>query len=259
MKLSNIKLVYFSATYTTRKIVKSIAEDINDAFIEYDITQKIPESDVISEEGDLFIVGMPVYSGRIPAKAVEALNKFKGKNTPVIIVCVYGNREYDDALLELQDIMENNGFKVISAGTFIAQHSIFPKVAANRPDEKDIALIKDFARKSMEKLHSIADIDHFSDIQVKGNHPYKIPGAIPLHPAGDRRCTKCGICVKSCPVQAIEETNPRKTDKEKCIACGRCIVICPVSARHFGGILYKIAGKKFVKTHSIRKEPEMYF
>lgn len=259
MKISNIKLVYFSATYTTRKIVKLIAGEINDTFTEYDITQKIPESDVISEGNDLFIVGMPVYSGRIPAKAVEALNKFKGKNTPAIIVCVYGNRDYDDALLELKDIMENNGYKVISAGVFIAQHSIFPKVGTNRPDEKDIDLIKNFTKKSMEKLHSLTDIDHLPDIQVKGNHPYKVPGKLPLLPKGNRKCTKCGTCVKLCPVQAIEESNPRNTDKEKCIACGCCIVVCPVDARHFGGLLYKIAGKKFVKAYSGRKEPEMYF
>ncbi|WP_455674916.1 4Fe-4S binding protein [Phocaeicola sp.] len=259
MEITNINLVYFSATYTTRKIVREIAGQISNHITQYDITTQSPANDIISHNpGELLIVGVPVYAGRVPTVALAALNKFKGNHTPAIIVCVYGNRDYDDAILELKDIVENNGFKVISAGAFIAQHSIFPKVAANRPDEDDMKIIRNFAQQNIEFISKLKDTEALSEIKVKGNNPYKIPGNIPLHPIGDKQCNKCGTCVKLCPVHAIPEDTPRKTDKKKCISCGRCIVICPQKARHFGGLIYKLAGWKFVKANSLRKEPELF-
>ncbi len=259
MDISNINLIYFSATYTTRKIVRTIAKQIGEGITEYDITQSGPDTDKIFDNESLLIVGMPVYAGRIPAKAAEALKRFKGNGTPAIIVCVYGNRDYDDALLELKDIAELNGFKVISAGAFIAQHSIFPKVGAERPDEEDMDIIENFADKSAEICRSVADPDSLQEVNVEGNRPYKIPGNVPLKPRGNRYCNECGTCVKLCPVQAIDENTPRRTDKVKCISCGRCIVVCPQKARSFRGLLYKIAGSKFTKANSERKEPEMFF
>ena len=74
-----------------------------------------------------------------------------------------------------------------------------------------------------------------------------------IHP-----CTGCGVCVERCPVQAIPAGRPRQTDPQKCIACGRCIVVCPARARRFGGLLYKIVRRKFVKAYSVRKEPDIY-
>lgn len=259
MKTSHIKLVYFSATYTTRTIVRQIANQFNYNITEYDITQTVFNDDIILDDKDLLIVGVPVYSGRIPTRAAEGLTKFKGNNTPTIITCIYGNRDYDDALLELKDIVENNNFKVISAAAFIAQHSIFPKVGTNRPDENDMELVNQFAQKSKKILELTTDLDSLPEIQVKGNYPYKTPGNIPLKPKGNRKCNKCGTCVKLCPVEAISANNPRKTDKEKCIACGRCIVVCSKEARHFGGLIYKIAGRKFVKAYSAPKEAEVMY
>lgn len=259
MDISNINLVYFSATYTTRKVVRLISKQIGTRLSEYDITQITPVVDVISGQNDLFIVGMPVYAGRIPSLALDGLNRFKGNNTPAIIVCVYGNRDYDDALLEMKDIVENNGFKVISAGAFVAQHSIFPEVGANRPDMEDREKICSFGNKNAAIISDLIDINLLGEIEIKGNKPYKIPGSIPLKPRARRSCNKCGSCVKACPVDAISEAAPRKTNKDLCISCGRCIVVCPQKSRHFGGLLYKIAGNKFVKANFARKEPEVIY
>lgn len=258
MEISAIKLVYFSATYTTRKVVRLIAKEIGKETTEYDITQVTPEADITFDKNNLLVIGMPVYAGRIPANTIPAINRFKGDNTPAIIVCIYGNRDYDDALLELKNIVEENGFRVVSAGAFIAQHSIFPTVGTNRPDEEDKRQIKSFANQTIEHLQSITDITTYPDIEVKGNNPYKTPGKVPLIPKGSRMCDQCGTCVKRCPSQAIPADHPRKTNKETCISCGRCIVVCPQKARHFGGLLYKIAGKKFTKANSMRKEPECF-
>ena len=53
---------------------------------------------------DLVLFGVPVYGGRIPSPAVQTLRRMQGSRTPAVLVAAYGNREYDDALLELADI-----------------------------------------------------------------------------------------------------------------------------------------------------------
>lgn len=62
-------------------------------------------------------------------------------------VVVYGNRDYEDALLELHDILSENGFVVVAAGAFVARHSIFPDVAAGRPDRDDLDRMAEFAER----------------------------------------------------------------------------------------------------------------
>jgi len=255
MKTTNVSLVYFSATYTTRKIVRTVAKQFEGTNSEYDITQNIPKQQITLENTDLLVLGVPVYAGRVPETTLSALHQFKGNDTPAVIVCVYGNRDYDDALLELKDIVENNGFKVISAGAFIAQHSIFPKVGLNRPDEKDIAEIEKFGAQSASLLKSISEVTSLKGVTVKGNNPYKAPGKIPLHPKGNKNCNECGTCVTLCPAQAISADKPRNTDNSKCIVCSRCVVVCPQHARKFGGMLYKPVGWLFTKANSERKEP----
>lgn len=259
MEISTINLVYFSATYTTRKVIRSLVEQTDKHITEYDITQTAPETDIMFESKDLLIAGTPVYAGRIPAVSVNAFNKFKGNNTPAIIACVYGNRDYDDAVLEMKDILENNGFKIISAGVFIAQHSIFPAVGQGRPDKTDMEILRSFGTKSFDIIKRTDNLLSLSSINVKGNTPYKIPGSIPLKPKGNKNCNECGTCVKLCPVKAIHKSSPRKTLKDICISCGRCIVTCPQKARNFSGLLYNLAGKKFVKANSLRKEPETFY
>ena len=73
-----------------------------------------------------------------------------------------------------------------------------------------------------------------------------------------RTALDSGTCAGQCPVQAIDPENPRVTDGSKCIACCRCINVCPQKARRFGGVLYKMAGWKFVRDNARRLEPEWF-
>ena len=45
----------------------------------------------------------------------------------------------------------------------------------------------------------------------------------------NKKCTGCGLCVKSCPYNAIK-INPDTQKAIKCIQCGECIDRCPVDA-----------------------------
>ena len=248
--------VYFSPSGTTKRVAELVTGNIAGRSVNYDITQLVDISPAIGAD-DVVMFVMPVYAGRVPALAAERLASVKGNGQKAIAVVVYGNRDYDDALAELCDIIVKNGFEVAAAGAFIAQHCIFPKVAANRPDKDDEIKIAEFSRLAKQAIDAGGSLDVCS---VKGNRPYKKPGSIPLHPSVDKnKCDKCGICSEQCPSQAISPENPQATDDSKCISCCRCINVCPRGARRFGGVLYKIAGYKFVKDNSARREPEWFF
>lgn len=259
MKISHIRLAYFSATYTTREIARLAARTIGCDVTEYDVTCTEPTSVTVMSEDELLIMAAPVYAGRIPAAAAERFNAFQGSGTPALVLCVYGNRAYDDALLEMKDIVRKNGFALVAAGAFIARHSIFPSVAATRPDGQDMERVRLFAEHSAGIISKCNDAASLPEVAVKGDEPYKVPGSIPFSPKGDSRCIECGKCADLCPTQAIPVENPRSTVKERCIACGRCIVVCPTGSRHFHGLIYEMAGKKFIKAYSERKEPEVSY
>lgn len=256
MTLQKLNLAYFSATGTTAKIVSEIGTGLG-VHEQHTINLATQSLDTITVPNDeMIIFGIPVFSGRVPAIARKRIEMIRGNNTPAIIVCVYGNRDFDDALIELKDIVENNGFYVLSAGAFVAQHSIFPKVAQGRPDDNDLKQAREFGINSIQILRSNTEN---KSLVVKGNHPYRAIKPIPLTPKTDSSCNSCGLCSKQCPVQAIDANNPKKIDKSKCISCAHCISVCPKDSKKFGGLIYWIASKKFTKDNYQRKEPYLIY
>ena len=286
MKIYN---TYFSATNTTRTIIKAITKVIGAETLNYNVTSKKLEEEIRLSSDDVLLVGMPVYGGRIPTAAINSLQQFKGTHSRAILVAVYGNREFDDVFVEMQDILEANGFYIIAAGAFIAQHSVFPHTAQGRPDILDLQKIAEFGtcckrliqQGSMSESHNTNEGSNtenqedtqdvkcaqnsrdekasYQSISLPGHRPYKIPGNIPLKIIIDDTCTDCGTCVKTCPTSAISTDNPHITDYERCIHCGHCIYICHEHARHYGGLLYKVVGAAFGWKNRKRKEPQFFF
>jgi len=248
--------IYFSPSGTTAKIAGLIGARLSDNCMSHDITVKPMPELVIEDAEDIVLLAVPVYAGRVPELASERLAAVHGKGQKAIAVAVYGNRDYDDALVELCDIAKARGFEVVAAGAFIAEHCIFPKVAAGRPDSGDELRIAEFVSAAGKNISEGKTLDLAA---VKGNRPYRKPGSVPLHPEVDSRlCDTCGACARQCPTGAIDVENPRVTDNAKCITCCRCIHVCPRGARRFGGLLYKAAGWKFVRDNSRRLEPEWF-
>ena len=255
MKIGNIHLVYFSATYTSQRIGREIASTIGNAYTEHDITMQAPDMEINLQPSDLLIMAMPVFGGLIPADAAERLRMFHGTNTPAIIVAVYGNRHYDNALCQMRDIAIRQGFQPVSAGAFIARHSIFTTIAANRPDSADIAKIHEFAHRNKEII-SQHDKFPFLELPGKPDAVFKKSG---LYPTGNDSCTSCGTCIDLCPTNAISFENPQNTDAELCTACGRCLVVCPSGSRAFRGELYDTWMARFEANFTSRREPEVFF
>ena len=171
-------------------------------------------------------------------------------------MAVYGNRAYDNALAELQDILEEAGCPVVAAGAFIGRHSIFPKVAEGRPDQADLAQVDAF----VDQLRRVLAAPQAPELQLPGNHPYRSTSPMPFHPQAGEGCTRCGLCAKICPAGAIPEEDPRSTDPEVCIDCLACVKRCPAHARGVQGpgleaVRQKLEGMLLAQ----RQEPQWFF
>lgn len=269
MKIQSVKLVYFSPTGTTRRIIEGIARGIKQSAVEaVDITRpKIRKQQLQTREDDLLVVGMPVYSGRVPAMAIDWLQTVKAPNTPAVCVVVYGNREYDDALLELKDTLVKQGCLPIACAAYVGEHSFSnaeTPIAAARPDATDLNLAELFGQRVNEKLLSIASVDQISGINVPGNYPYKeYKDSRSLIPPDDfiaisDKCSQCGICAQICPVGAIDFENSALLDKEKCFVCCACIKGCPEKARTLKAVTVKDIAGRLSQTCQNRKEPEFF-
>jgi ferredoxin len=250
-----MKAIYFSPTFSTRKIVREIAKGFIEQPEELDITSRLTKSYLL-KPSEITILGVPVYMGRVPKQAIENLQKITGDNTPVITVVVYGNRAYDDALIELNETCKQQGFNVIGSGAFVAEHCMNSSIATGRPNEKDLKIAQDFGRQALDKLNSGKTLEN---VVVKGNIPYKKAANLPVYPKKNKNCADCGLCAENCPVSAISNENSNMTNKELCISCMRCIKECPSNARElqlnlFTGLLINKLLKRMCKKY---KEPEI--
>ena len=239
-----ITAVYFSPTGNSKKTALAIAEGIASDVHEMDITVEGMERTFGKE--DFVVVGMPVYAGRIPAVAAERLPLLKGNETNCIIAASYGNREFDDALLEMADMLREQGFVIKGAAGVIGRHT-YGEIQMERPDENDLAESREFGAKAAasEKV--------WPEFEIPGNRPYREgAGKGKFHPITAENCVKCGLCVRNCPVNAIAEDCMSVGDE--CISCFRCIRSCPLTAKHMDTEAYNKFAAEFTEKLKVRKE-----
>ena len=252
MKLYDI---VFSPTGGTKKIADGLTGALEGDITTVDLTDSKQNFDAVSlTKEDVAVIAVPSYGGRVPAVAAERLGVVHGNGARAILVCVYGNRAYEDTLVELEDAAKRAGFQVIAAVAAIAEHSIARQFAAGRPDALDAAQLSDFAKQIQRKL-SEADS---SEPAIPGNRPYKKSGGGGMVPKPTKECTSCGICAEKCPVQAIDRENLKKVDEKACISCMRCVAVCPQGARKLNPIMLSAASLMLKKVCSERKECELF-
>lgn len=246
--------IYFSPTGGTEKVTKKLADKIGD-YSEIDLCRKDLEEKYPFSQEDICVIGIPSYGGRAPAVALERMERFQGNGAKVILAVVYGNRAYDDTLAELQDFLTEKQFWIVGAIAAVAEHSIMHQFAQGRPDEADQEELNVYMERILKNLQENKD---FTALQLPGNRPYREYSGVPIKPKVMKKCIKCGLCAKECPVGAIPLTAPDITNHKVCISCMRCVKVCKEGARKVNGMLVKIAASKMKKTCSDRKDNELF-
>lgn len=259
MNISKLSTVFFSPTDSTKAVLETMTAGLSPQSAAIDLTNFSERDTALAfTSGELVFFGVPVYGGRVPAPMAASIKRLRGDHTPAVLVVTYGNREYDDALLELQALTVASGFIPVAAGAFVTEHSIMHSVARGRPDASDAKKIASFGKAAWDKVQNAADTTSFNALKLPGNVVYREYSGIPLKPKATKRCTACGVCATSCPVGAIPADSPRETDSAACISCMRCMKVCPAHARKLNGLMLFVAERSFRKNFSARKEPETF-
>lgn len=265
MNRSTVRVIYFSPTGTSKSVVQAIADGFEGMIGGEEIDLTYPDYKANTEIGksDLAVIGVPVYSGRVPELAARRLKEIKGNGSSAVIVAVYGNREYEDALVELRNIVVDMGFQVVAAAAFIGEHSFSTTelpIAAGRPDTEDLDKARGFGR-SIRQLLALPQKSRAREFNIPGNVPYKEGMKnLPFTPIVDHAtCSQCGTCVENCPSGAISLTDLIVMDVDSCILCASCIKICPDEAVSFESTPMAERIVALNENCSVRKEPELFF
>ena len=150
--------IVFSPTGGTEKVAHIISRQWSESTVKIDLSDsKTDFSRCAIGKEDQALVAMPSFGGRAPAVAIERLKKIAGNGAKCTLVCVYGNRAYEDTLAEMEDTAKECGFQVVAAIAAVAQHSIIPQYAANRPDASDDKQLAEFAQRIADKAEALRE------------------------------------------------------------------------------------------------------
>lgn len=250
--LQTLHIAYFSPTGGTKRAALCLGRMLARETRATDLSMQ--SSAPVFTADDAVLFAAPVFGGRIPSYALQRLQQCEGNGAAAITAVVYGNRAYDDALLELTDSLKRLGFRIAASAALIAEHSMLRTLATGRPDAQDQSDYREFAEKIAAKLCNEA----LDEPVVPGKRPYAPWTAPPMTPAASADCTRCGLCAASCPTGAIPQENPQTTDRARCMLCMRCVAICPQQARALPPTAQAMLQQKLSPLKNIRRANELF-
>ena len=213
----------FSPTGTSRRGAWAMASALGEATL-LDATCA-PAPETLFSPQDVVVFGAPVYGGRVFQGALKRFSTLRGQNTPCLVTVTYGNRDFDDALLELSDFCRSQGFVPFAGAALVGEHT-YGSIQKGRPHQEDLNQDASFALEAWDDFQA-----GWQDFTPPGNRPYKEGGqGGSFIPSTTEACTRCGLCVRQCPMQAIGE-DCAAIDPAKCISCFRCVKSCPAKAK----------------------------
>ena len=244
--------ITFSPTGMSRGTAEEILKGYGDEPVWIDLCEE-PTKTIEIEGDSICIFSVPCYGGRIPRTAAERLLKIRGNQTPAIVCVTFGNRAFEDALLELADIVQMQGFSVFAGCGAATEHNIMGTFGAGRPDGADRKAMHHFSCGCIEKFQE----GSMTRPDFPGERPYKIWKGMSLPIRVDESlCRHCGVCAAKCPVHAISEENT--TDENLCIHCMRCVKICPEKGRYIPEEILDSMQKRMAPVCEERKQNQFY-
>lgn len=200
-------LYCFSATGRTRKIAQFFASSLSIPVLELPCTPS---------ECDTAIVVFPVYCQSLPEPVWDFLPKLSAKH--LVLIAAYGRMSYGNILWEAASL---NPAPVIAAACVPIGHSYL---------EEDLDFDCSKLSPILERIRSPHEIT--IPKMHKDLFAYLLPelrSRLGVRIKRTKACIDCRLCIKKCPVGAMNEKGPG----DHCIRCLRCISVCPVQALEY--------------------------
>ena len=252
--IKQVRAVYFTGTGNTKQMVCAVAqaaaETLGCPMEQLDCSLPAARQQTLTFSPDeLLVLGTPVYAGRVPNILLPWLTgMFVGNGAPVIPVVTYGNRNFDDGLMELRNVSMSNGFVPVGGGAFVGVHSFSTTLGSGRPNADDMALAAQLGTQAARKLLSDTPLQA---VAVEGEdpiRPYYTPrdrngtpiNILKVKPKTDPdKCIQCGLCARICTMGSIDPTDVSSVTGI-CIKCCACVKRCPKGAKYYddAGYLY---------------------
>ncbi|MDD3972784.1 MAG: EFR1 family ferrodoxin [Clostridia bacterium] len=236
----NCLVCYFSPTKNTENVVRIIIEkakhtyediDVNNTTIIENRYKDIP----YVKHYDLLIVSFPVYSQRMPKIFSEYLFSQHINCDKALIVTTYGGVTIGNALEDCSAKLLKLGIKTYGAISVPEKHSYasaFEKYEYyNIAQEEKKKILENFFDKCQENLEKNKPISlrRKTDAAVFFSQRFISRLTVCIPKVNLSKCVRCKKCIKSCPVNAIDEN--LVINSKECIRCCACVNVCEFDAR----------------------------
>lgn len=252
-------IVYHSNTGNTKTICDLIRDKVPEAnFMLLDIAST-PFLNV--DEYDVFVFAAYTYELQVPKLMVNFINRMTdGKNKPTFVFNTYGSFSVR-TLPQMISLIKRKKFSVINGISIHTPENYPPMIKrgfpfADEPGENEIQKLKEYIASIKEYLNNKAKTKKYIINQPIIN---KIMPPVPFFlskmemgakKVNKQKCKQCKLCVKTCPVHAIEFDEYPKFNEKLCLYCWKCYNKCAqgaIETKSFSGeCRYPVPSKEYL-------------
>lgn len=234
-------IFYFSATGNSKYVAERIASECNEQVVSIQECINDNTNKFCAEAGERVGFISPTYFWGLPINVKEFLQRLKLENAGYIFfVATYGTTTgqigtFTKLLLEKTGLKLDAGFSVKMPDTWTPVFNLSDtekvkkcNLTAEAQLLEIIGKIKsnvtgDYIHNKLPMFAVKTFLRVFSN-QTKTSHFHV-----------EDTCTGCGLCVRKCPVHAIELQNKKPVwVKDTCVTCLGCLHRCPAFAIQYG-------------------------
>ncbi|MBN1400207.1 MAG: EFR1 family ferrodoxin [Anaerolineae bacterium] len=254
--MMRVALTYFSGTGNTWQVAQLYAEALSERGADVDlvpIERLAARPNGFSFEGyDWLGLGYPIHAWNAPRIVAEWLDHMPpGEGLPTFIFVTAG-RGIADSLDWARHKMVLRGYDVIHAAPYYTGAYYLDRAFRETPPEQHVrraAWIRSDVQEAVVEILA----GHERQVHARGAAASPLPRIawraylwgcrqVRRYFYADQRCTRCGLCVATCPTHnialrpepvGIEENGPLSSPLlfgDACTLCLRCVSICPEQA-----------------------------
>jgi len=248
-------IVCFSQTSNTLRVAEAVQERLAAEAGSCALYRLEDADPALASRYDLVGLGTPVFYLREPLNVRRFFldmprQSLAGRPKPFFLFLTHGGTPAD-AVARIHGLAQRRGlatlawFQCLGVDTFAPYAGRWPLIAAGHPDAADLAKARRFASRVVSLAGAYAASGPDPRPAIPGSLATRLAsglfssrglrlmerhGILPHKRIHRGRCTRCAICVQSCP-QGIIRLDPFPAIGDAgCIYCYHCVRVCPAEA-----------------------------